>query len=164
MAFIHTRSMPNVRGLLAAMKGPLNGAAGNWALLFIAIAGIWYVSGVCRPRMNDAAGFTRVYCLCLVVSILISYYAYLYDLVLLALPLLLLNANFLDGDDGDIKIRVLVVCGVLLTLSTPVYAVLFYRLDSCYLLTVVLALVAAGLARVLRRSQNTPLIDAAETA
>ena len=154
IAFIHTRSMPNARGLLVAVSGLFNAGASNWVLLAIAIAAIWWVSRISSSHMNDSTGFTLGYCLCLLVSILISYYVYLYDLTLLVLPLLLLSANFLKTSDANFKTRMLIFCGLLLVLSTPIYAVLFYRLDRCYLLSLPIVLVAAGLIRVIRFRRN----------
>jgi len=152
VGFVHPESMPNLRGLLssvvgrAAYPGPI-----HWILLPIALASIAYAAHLWRAQMHGTRAVVLGYSLALVVAILTSYYTYMYDMILLLLPLLVLSANFLQDSDIDFVTRWLLICGCVLLLCAPLYGVLFLRLVHAYLLSLPMVLIAGGLARLMKR-------------
>jgi len=172
--FVTAQSMPNLRGVLTAFLGraPYPGPS-HWLLLPVAVAAMLLTARLWGRLMNTGFannGFGGVelgYCLALPVTILTSYYAYSYDMTLLAIPLLLLGGGFLDrtspggpgsGRSGSGKpalpwpSRHLIAAGLLLLICSPAYWALILRLDRTYFLVVPMLILALGIAGVMRRS------------
>jgi hypothetical protein len=156
VGFIHTQSMPNLHGLLSSTFVSASDARMIQCILFlVAVVTIAYTARLWRAHMQEANGVALGYCLSLVVSILISYYAYLYDMTLLVIPVLLLSANFLNQSETGTVTRRLLVGAFLLLLCTPVYGVVFLQLDRAYLMSLVLVLVLIGLVWVMKQFSVT---------
>jgi Glycosyltransferase family 87 len=149
---VTAQSMPNLRGLLTAWVGtaPYPGPV-HWLLLPVAIVAMVFVARLWRSAMKT--GFTGLalgYCLALAVALLTSYYAYSYDITLMAVPALLLGGKFLEQFGLDPRTRWILAAALLLLICTPLYWGLILRLDRAYFLSLPMLLLAIGLIRALR--------------
>ena len=151
IGFVHSESMPNLRGLMsivtgrASYPGPI-----HWILLPIALAAIVYAGHLWRAQVDGPRGTVLGYSLALVLSILTSYYSYMYDMTLLLVPLLLL-ASFVYQSEFDAVGRVFLISGYSLLLCAPLYGILFLRLEHAYLLSIPMALMSMGLFRAMKQ-------------
>jgi Glycosyltransferase family 87 len=155
---VTAHSMPNLRGLLTAFIGraPYPGAI-HWLLLPAALAAIGFTVWRWRPSLRSGfPGLASGYCLALLVAILTSYYAYIYDMTLLVIPLLLLGGGFLDQPALPAAARRMIVVGLLLLICTPLYWALILRLDCPYLLVVPMFVLALGIGSAMRHATLLP--------
>jgi glycosyl transferase family 87 len=150
---VTAQSMPNLRGLLTAFIGraPYPGAI-HWLLLPVALVAIGFAVWRWRPSIRTGfAGLASGYCLALLVAILTSYYAYIYDMTLLIIPLVLFGGGFLDQPDLPATPRRMIACGLLLLICTPLYWALILRFDCPYLLVVPMFVLALGIESAMRK-------------
>jgi hypothetical protein len=139
----------NLRGLLLFLVGglPFSGPI-HWMLAPVAIGAIVYTGLICRragPRFL-AEGFG----LASIVTIVTSYYASDYDLVLLIVPLLAMRTRPDDDPAQDRLCRYLEVIGLVPLLLTPVYWFVRLQLHAECLLVLPLLALALALNRTLR--------------
>ena len=153
---IKSRSMPNLRGLIAPLlpHGAIPPMV-HWMLILVVIAGILISAKLWNIDRNGrtlAAGFS----LCIVISILTSYYANSYDLTLLMLPMLTLSRRFLLGAEIDGWPRFLFLGSAAALMFSPLYWVLVLRFDEFYWVALVLFLLAVSLACTMTIWQSRP--------
>src|SRR5271165_1389877 len=153
---IKSRSMPNLRGLIAPLlpHGAVPSTV-HWMLILVVVSGIlisaklWKID---RDSRTVATGFS----LCIVMSILTSYYANSYDLTLLMLPILTLGRRFLQGSEISRVPRFLFLGSVAALMFSPLYWVLVLRFDEFYWVALVLLLLAVSLAWTVTIWQSRP--------
>jgi hypothetical protein len=160
---VTAQSMPNLRGVLTAFLGraPYPGPI-HWLLLPVAIAAVVMAARFWRAVVSTGfPGLALGYCLALLVAILTSYYAYSYDMTLLAIPLLLLSGGFLDEPWLARRARSMIAGGLLLLICTPLYWTLILRIDCPYLLVIPMLILALGIVEAMRQ---VPSATSTETA
>jgi hypothetical protein len=139
----------NLRGLLIFFVGrlPYPGPI-YWVLAPVAIAAIVYTGLIWRKAGPGflAEGFG----LAAVVTIVTSYYACAYDLLLLVVPLLAMRTRPDDAPTADRVSRYLEVIGLLLLLLTPVYWFTRLQFHAECLMALPLLVLTVALARRLR--------------
>ncbi len=153
---IKSRSMPNLRGLIAPLL-PRNAVPPmvHWMLIIVVFFGIlitaklWRVD---RDRRTLAAGFS----LSIATTILTSYYANSYDLTLLILPLLMLGSRFLKGFEISGGPRLLFLGSAAVLVFSPLYWLLVLRFDAFYWVALVLLSMTVSLAWTLTIWQSRP--------
>lgn len=124
-----TKSMPNVRGLLAVLLGTRRFPALIHLLLGIIIC-LGVVAGTRSWRGNDRRSLIAAYC-CWVALILASaYYSNSYDLTLLLLPLLLFVKGFWNGVEFSDWQRRIFLFSTGLLLCTPLLWILALPVDQ----------------------------------
>ena len=153
----------NLRGLLTLFVGrsPYPGHI-HWLLAPVGGAAIVY-AGLTWRRVGDrllAEGFG----LALIITIGTSYYAYDYDLLLLAVPLLVMwSRPAADVPPVDNGTRYCEAAGLFFLLLTPVYWLAKAELHAEYLMTLPLLALGVAWARRLRHADlvtlRTPLPD-----
>ncbi len=136
----------NLRGLLIFFVGraPYPGPI-YWVLTPVALAAIVYTGLIWRRAGRGflAEGFG----LAAVVTIVTSYYACAYDLLLLIVPLLAMRTRPDDAPEADRVSRYLEVTGLLLLLLTPVWWFTRLQFRAECLMAVPLLALAVALAR-----------------
>jgi hypothetical protein len=143
---IKSRSMPNIRGLMAPLFGPgALPAAVNWALTIIAIIGIAISARFWRIECEDDRSLAAGFSFAIVMTIVTSYYVNSYDLTLLLLPMFVLGPRFLEGCEirGWPRLGFLLSVGILLV--SPVFWILALRLDQFYWIALVLLILALSI-------------------
>lgn len=153
VGFVTAESMSNLRGLLSAFVGraPYPGPI-HWLLLPAAVIAIVLTARLWRPLMSTGfPGLALGYCLALLSAILTSYYARIYDMTLLIVPLFLLGGGFLDQTICLPSSRLIISCGMLLLICSPLYWALILRLDRPYLLVIPMFILALGVGSAMRR-------------
>jgi hypothetical protein len=155
VGFITLRSMPNIRGLLAAFGASQNSPLVTGVLWALEACGIVFAAYIWRPGRDDdqtllAVGFS----LSIVITILTSFYVYSYDMSLLLIPILQLGSFFLlDLKKRPWPQKLLVGC-VALLLLTPIYWVVIFRFDRFYWMAFVLLITAVSLALIAESRRN----------
>jgi hypothetical protein len=153
----------NLRGLLIFFVGrlPYPGPI-HWVLTPVALAAIVYTGLIWRRAGHGflAEGFG----LAAVLTIVTSYYACAYDLLLLIVPLLAMRTRPDDAPKADRVSRYLEVTGLLLLLLTPVYWFARLQLHAECLMALPLLAVGVALARRLSHAgvgveQPAPIPD-----
>lgn len=152
-------SMPNLRGMLTIVWGtnPFPAWA-NWMLVGIVLAGVGFVSYRWDNDSGDLQSWDSGFSIAIITTLLTSYYAYSYDLILLLLPIFLLGGSFarkteLRGWPGVIFFS---AAGLL---CTPLLWLIFFGVGSFYLMVPVLLLLLISAVRamkVLRTQAETP--------
>ena len=153
---VTAQSMTNLRGMLTVWTGrmPYPGPV-HWMLLPIAIGALWYTARIWSNRTGNPP-LVLGYSLAIVTAILTSYYAHLYDLTLLLIPISLVGGSLIRYPSWTRVASGLVLrAAFILVLCTPLYWVLLIYGDRPYLLCLPLMLLAWGLAATLR---NLPLV------
>jgi hypothetical protein len=143
---IKPENQMTLRGLLTLFVGRLPSPGPiPWWLAPVAIAAV-VLTGLLWRRAGDrflAEGFG----LAALVSIITSYYAYDYDLLLLIVPLLAMRTRPVDLPKGDQVTQSLEATGLLLLLLTPVYWFTRVQLHAECLMTIPLLALGIALAR-----------------
>jgi hypothetical protein len=140
LGMVKPQRMPNVRGLMTVFLGhdPLHPLA-KWFLAGVVVFGVFigrkYWRGADRQSLIMAFSFA------IVVTLLTSYYANIYDLTLLLLPLLLLGRTF-SGSNFCGWPRAVFLSAAAVLLFTPFLWVLALRVDRFGLVTLVLLALA----------------------
>lgn len=113
--------MPNVRGMISSLLRQES------TPVVLAISSVLLAVGISAPHRNtteDERYLALTFSLAVVVSLLVSYHAYIHDFVLLLLPILL-TANYLAGDGPKIYpagLRLALACTCLFSsLFLPVF-------------------------------------------
>jgi glycosyl transferase family 87 len=152
--------MPNLRGLADTLLAPL--APNSVVTIIVAAVSIalsllmsakWKLSG-------DAARFDLGFSLCLVITILVSYHAFAYDLSLLLLPVLIV-ANYLRGVFRISKWdKFALLTPVCILFFSPLLMVIWWQYGHLNLLAPVLLLWAWGITKAIsvRASSNSEVV------
>ena len=142
---IAPRNMPNLRGLLETALSGL----GSWAsvagmVVFLSLALLWFCSSRWKPD-SDKARFDLGFSLAMLAAVLASYHAYVYDLSVLLIPVLLI-ANYClmqRATRGEWAIA----APMFVLFLTPLYSVLLFRMRLTCLLAILLLAWLGGIAR-----------------
>jgi hypothetical protein len=153
----------NLRGLLTLFVGrsPYPGHI-HWLLAPVAGAAIVY-AGLTWRKVGDRL-LAESFGLALIIAIVTSYYAYDYDLLLLAVPLLVMWSRPAAGVPRvDNVTRYCEAAGLLFLLLTPVFWLAKAELHAEYLMTLPLLALGVAWARRLCHADlatlRTPLLD-----
>jgi hypothetical protein len=143
LGMVKPQRMPNVRGLMAVLLGddPVHLGA-HWLLLGVVALGI--AIGSKYWRGDDRHSNLMAFSFAIVVTLLTSYYANIYDLTLLLLPLLLLARTFLRSEFRGWP-RTVFLSAAVLFLLTPCLWVLALRMDQFGLMALVLLALACSI-------------------
>jgi hypothetical protein len=131
-------NMPNVRGFVTMLIGPLRPVA-HWLLLGVVVFGVGLAAA--SWRLNDRRSMLPAFSFSIVVILVTSYYSYGYDLTLLLVPLLLLGESLFSRQESNWR-RGLFLAASALLLFTPLFWVLVLKVNQAS--WVVLMLVAFG--------------------
>ncbi len=135
--------MPNMRGFLAIFfrdGGPAALALGAVASVLVIVLAIW-----CFRQAQQAGNLELGFSIAVLVTILVSYHAFMYDLALLFLPVLLLL-----GENRQKHWQSVVPAATLF--FTPLLMFLLLRLSHLNFLTPILLLWLWGMAREVSKS------------
>jgi hypothetical protein len=151
LGMVKPQRMPNVRGLMAVLLGddPVH-LGGHWLLLGVVAFGITIGSKYWRG--DDRRSNLMAFSFAIVVTLLTSYYANIYDLTLLLLPLLLLARAFLHSEFRGWP-RTVFLSAAVLFLLTPFLWVLALRIDQFGLMALVLLALAYSISAAERSWQ-----------
>jgi hypothetical protein len=144
LGMVKSQRMPNVRGLVTASLGddPVHSGA-KWFLAGIFVFGIFIGSRFWRG--DDRRSRLMAFSFAIVVTLLTSYYANIYDLTLLLVPLLLLGRPFLGREFSGWP-RTVFLSAAAVLLFTPFLWVLALRVDRFGLMALVLLALAWSIA------------------
>ena len=143
---LYPGSMPNIRGVLFTIFG---GVLSNkllfslTAVLSVAVFG-WAVQASRRSSLDVRCG------LAIMVTLLVSYHLFVYDLAIAVLPLLIIVDRMASGSTRRRLYEASLVLSGALLLTTPVHLVILsYGLTASYLVipVCILALLAASVGR-----------------
>jgi hypothetical protein len=141
LGMVKPQRMPNVRGLITVLVG--NGAlpaGAHWFLAGLLFFGIIIAS---RPWPgNDRRSMLMAFSFAITVTLLTSYYANIYDLTLLLVPILFLGKTFLLGSEIRGWPRSVFLSAAGLLLFTPFLWLLALRVDRFGLVAMVLLALA----------------------
>jgi hypothetical protein len=141
LGMVKPQRMPNVRGLMTVLLGnnPLPAAA-HWFLGGLVVFGIIIASS---PWPGNHRRFRlTAFSLAITVMLLTSYYANIYDLTLLLVPLLFLGKTFLRGSEIRGWPRRIFLSAAAMLLFTPFLWLLALRVDRFGLVALVLLALA----------------------
>jgi hypothetical protein len=140
LGMVKPQRMPNVRGFMTVFLGhdPLSPPA-KWFLAGVVVFGV--LIGRKYWRGADRRSLTMAFSFAIVVTLLTSYYANIYDLTLLLLPLLLLGRTF-SGSQFCGWPRAVFLSAAAVLLFTPFLWVLALRVDRFGLMALVLLALA----------------------
>jgi hypothetical protein len=143
--------MPNIRGVLTVLlgKGALPAGA-HWFLGGIVVLGVAIAAVAWRGYRSTPVAFSFT----LVLVLLTSYYANIYDLTLLLLPLLLLGESVLTLGSAGWP-RFLFLGSFALLFCTPALWLLALRVNLFFWLALVLLALAGSLSAMGKKGQVT---------
>jgi hypothetical protein len=156
LGMIKPQSMPNFRGLISGLLAVDSLPKWTiWLLLTILGLGILFTARAWRiARVQDsrltAAGFS----LAIAVTIVTSYYAYSYDMILLLLPIVLLSGHFLDPSEINGWPKILFLACAATLLFSPLYWLLIMWFGQFYWMGLVVALFAVALMKTVEIWQS----------
>jgi len=153
------RDNPNLRGLVEGFGSGLAPSGTITAVIVLLSAGlVVWVSLRSRKHASDGRIADLIFCQAVIVSLLVSYHAFAYDLSVLLLPIFLLFAEWGGRPFGRVR-WVLLGPGVFL-LFGPVFALLWLRWNALSLIAIVLLVWIWGLDReITRTSAHSALAD-----
>jgi hypothetical protein len=148
---VQPRDNPNLRGLVEGFGLGLAPSPVITSVVIVLSAAlvVWvWVRG--RKASGDRiAGL--IFCQAVLVSVLVSYHAFAYDLSLLLLPIFLLMTEWRDGPRG--VARVALLGPGLLLLFGPIFPLLWLRWHALSLIAIVLLVWMWGMDREIARAQ-----------
>jgi hypothetical protein len=144
LGMVKPQRMPNVRGLIAVLLGhdPIQPGA-KWFLAGVVVLGIFL--GSRYWRQNDPLSLRMSFSFAIVIMLVTSYYANIYDLMLLLVPVLLLGRTFLRAKFRSWP-RTVYLAAATVLLVTPFLWVLALSLNQFGLMALVLGAFAASIA------------------
>ena len=144
--------MPNLRGLADTVLAPL--ATKSLVTVIVAFVSIvlTLLTSAKWKLSCEGTPFDLGFSLCLVVTILVSYHAFAYDLSLLLLPVLLV-ANYLRGPSQvSARDKFALLSPACILFFSPLLMVIWWQYGHLNLLAPVLLLWAWGMARAVSRA------------
>ncbi len=153
------QTMVNVRGLTTLLFGRIAMPAHmNWFLIPVMILGSALGALAWRPSDDrDSRLMSAGFSLAIVLTILGSYYAYSYDLTLLALPIMLLGDLFLTTPEIPLWSKRLFYGAAGVLLFSPLFWVMILRLTELYWLAFAVMAFAASLPPAMKVWRRQPL-------
>ena len=101
----------------------------------------------CKWTKTPTAVFDLRFCWYVVVTLIVSYHAFAYDLSLLILPIALLTNHLLEGERIPWRSRLLLLGPLFVLFFTPLQMLLLFRNGRYSLMALVLLVWGWGLAR-----------------
>lgn len=143
-------SMPNMRGMLTIVWGtnPFPAWA-NWMLVGLVLFGIAFVSYLWDTNSGDLQFWDIGFSIAIITTLITSYYAYSYDLILLLLPIFLLSGSFMRNTElrGWPRVIFFLSAGLF---CTPLLWLIFFGVGSFYLVVPVLLLLLIAVVRAMK--------------
>jgi hypothetical protein len=154
-------NMPNLRGLIETV---LSGV-GFWPFVggiiaFLSLALLWFCSRSLGLHL-DGARFDLSFSLAIIAAVLVSYHAYVHDLSILLIPVLL-AANYCRLHPESRRQGV-ILAPIFVLFLTPLYVALLFRAQLACLLSILLLVWLLVISQEIRRPANlahTPLDSA----
>jgi len=151
---IAPENMPNLRGLI---ETGLSGVA-SWRMVvgiivFLSLALLWLCSSSWKLDA-DGARFDLGFSLAIIAAVLASYHAYVYDLSVLLIPVLLIANDCRTRPKG--RSQWAMVTPILVLFLTPLHLALLLRFRTACLLSIVLLIWFWGIAQEISRGFQHP--------
>jgi hypothetical protein len=129
-AALSSSDMPCIRGLLDAITGTRIPHLS--AMCMVAVASVALVLWVLRSwkPTGDSLDFDIGFSLCVVMTVLVSYHSFIYDLSLLLLPVAIVVSHFSEVRQCDLWTRIALLAPLCVLLFSPLQMVLaltYYR-------------------------------------
>jgi hypothetical protein len=142
--------VPNLRGLLDSLPTlGISKTIRDGILLLVSTVLLFFTA--CKWTKTPAAIFDLRFCLYVVVTLIVSYHAFAYDLSLLILPIALLTNHLLAEERIPWRSRALLLGPLLILFFTPLQMLLLFRNGRYSLMALVLLVWGWGLAREISR-------------
>ena len=142
--------VPNLRGLLDSLPTLGISKIIRDGILLLASTALLLFTAY-KWTKTTAAVFDLRFCWYVVVSLIVSYHAFAYDLSLLVLPIALLTNHLLEGERIPWRSRVLLLGPLSILFFTPLQMLLLFRNGRYSLMALVLLVWGWGLAREISR-------------
>lgn len=143
--------MPNLRGLLEGPLAHLFSKSGSEVLIaLVSIALVLFTAS--KWKTDTGTGFNLGFSLCVIVTILVSYHAVVYDLSLLVLPMALILDHVRQDESLRGGMRVALLGPVFLLFFTPLQIFLSLFAQRYSLMALVLLFWLGAVAREIQRS------------
>jgi hypothetical protein len=156
LGMIKPQSMPNFRGLISGSLAIDSLPQWTiWMLLTILGLGIFFTARTWRiARVRDSRVTAAGFSFAIAVTIVTSYYAYSYDMILLLLPIVLLSPHFLNPSEINGWPKILFLACAAVLLFSPLYWLLIMRFGQFYWMGLVVALFAVALMKTVKAWQS----------
>ena len=159
---LYPENMPNIRGILFKVLG---GLAGN-RLLFVLTAVLSVVAFGWAVRISRRSCIEVRYALAVMITLLVSYHLFVYDLTIALLPLLIIFDRIAGSARRRRLYELAFVASSALLMTTPVHLViLYYGISASYLVIPVCVLTvlaaSAGGFRAIATSGGDALMNEA---
>ncbi len=148
--------MPNLRGLLEGWTVVRAFPSAHVITIALSICLLLWVIVKGRRTIASSRQFDLQFSLAMVAAVLASYHAFPYDLSLLVIPLFLVVNYAIETAPLHRYGNIALMLPVLLLFLTPVYMLLWLRLDHFNLLATVLLLWTWGIAREISLGVRSP--------
>ena len=139
--------MPNLRGLIEGWTFTRGLPSVHVITIVLSICLLLWVIVKGRGRTGSSGQFNLQFSLAMVAAVLASYHAFPYDLSLLVIPLLLVVSHAIETASLHRYRNLALVLPAALLFLTPLYMLLWLRLDHFNLFALVLLLWTWGIAR-----------------
>ena len=147
--------MPNLRGLLDTLLIPSTSTVFRDIFsLLVSMVLLFFTAS--RWKAASSAAFDLGFCLCVIVTVLVSYHAFAYDLSLLILPIALIANYVPESNPSRGWSRIALFAPLFLVFFTPLQMFLYLRNGHYNLMALVLLFWGWGVAREISR---LPLIS-----
>jgi Glycosyltransferase family 87 len=139
--------MPNLRGLLEGWSFSRGFAAVHLITIALSLCLLAWAIMKGRGSMLSGRQFDLQFSLAMVAAVLASYHAFPYDLSLLVIPLLLVVSYAIEAAPLGLYRNVAITLPMLLLFLTPLYMLLWLRLNHLNLFAIVILLWTWGIAQ-----------------
>jgi hypothetical protein len=155
--------VPNLRGLLDSVPGLFISKTLRGGILALISTALLFFTAF-KWAKTGAGMFDLRFCLYVVVTLLVGYHAFAYDLSLLVLPIALLANYLLERGQISVHSRVFQLGSLFLLFFTPLQMLLLFRNGRYSLMALVLLVWGWGLVREISQQEVIPRRKAAEPA
>jgi hypothetical protein len=143
-------SMPTLRGLLDSLLIPA--VSRRWSDTVVALVSLVLILfAASKWTTSRAAEFNLGFSLCVIVTVLVAYHAFAYDLSLLLLPIALVVNHVREDGTIPVRHRLLLLAPIFLLFFSPLQMFLTLRSGPFNLMALVLLLWVWGVAREIRQ-------------
>ncbi len=155
---IVSADMPSIRGFVDIILGASLPQSFNIGLVALASITLFIFTAKFWKAASTGTRIDLGFSLCLIMTVLVSYHSFIYDLSLLALPSLILANYFQELRQADAWTRFALFFPAAVLFLSPLQIVLALRYGRIGLLVPVLLLWWWGIARLLARINRAPVI------
>ena len=146
--------MPNLRGLLATFFSGLIAKVPLLCLTAVLSAGLLLLAAA-KWTVRSAATFDLAFSLSAIVTVLVSYHAFAYDLCLVLVPVALILNYLGTHRQVDQTTRLMLLGPILILYLSPLHMILWLRYGVLSLVAPVLVVWVWGIAREILRVENS---------